>query len=103
MSEVERIFRDLLALASDYDARLAAILVEHNDQQTIDDLVALGIRADAELIAQLKAENQRMRDALTSLLTMDVAGHQLQDRLQFSTKGRQLLEKAQAALRASHE
>ncbi len=38
------------------------------------------------------------REALEALLNMDVNGHALQDRLQFSDKGRALLEQARAAL-----
>ena len=39
-------------------------------------------------------------DALTSILKMDVKGYELQERLQFSPAGRQLLEKANNALSA---
>ena len=39
-------------------------------------------------------------DALTSILKMNVKGYELQERLQFSTIGRQLLEKANNALSA---
>ena len=38
------------------------------------------------------------RGALQALLNMDVNGHALQDRLQFSDKGRALLEQARRAL-----
>lgn len=38
------------------------------------------------------------REALEALLNMDVNGHALQDRLQFSDKGRALLEQARHAL-----
>ena len=38
------------------------------------------------------------RGALQALLNMDVNGHALQDRLQFSDKGRALLEQARHAL-----
>ena len=63
-----------------------------------------------ELIAPLEAEIARrdalraqvevMRDALLSLITLDVKGHDLLERLQFSTKGRGMLEKVNAALQA---
>ena len=42
--------------------------------------------------------NVRLTEALQALLNMDVNGHALQDRLQFSDKGRALLEQARAAL-----
>ena len=42
--------------------------------------------------------NVRLTEALQALLNMDVNGHTLQDRLQFSDKGRVLLEQARAAL-----
>ena len=38
------------------------------------------------------------RGALQALLNMDVNGHALQDRLQFSDNGRELLEQARRAL-----
>ena len=39
-----------------------------------------------------------LTEALQALLNMDVNGHALQDRLQFSDKGRALLEQARHAL-----
>ena len=39
-----------------------------------------------------------LTEALEALLNMDVNGHALQDRLQFSDKGRALLKQARAAL-----
>ena len=42
--------------------------------------------------------NVRLTEALQALLNMDVNGHALQDRLQFSDKGRALLEQARHAL-----
>lgn len=41
---------------------------------------------------------QLLTEALQALLNMDVNGHALQDRLQFSDKGRALLEQARHAL-----
>lgn len=38
-----------------------------------------------------------MADAIKALTTMDVRGHQLQDRLQFSDLGRDILSKIDAA------
>lgn len=80
-------------------AQLKAALANHtarryvgdDDQRKIDDLVAAGIRVDQQ-------EIKRLRRALDSLMRLDVAGHQLQDRLQFSTKGRDVLHLCQAAL-----
>lgn len=43
-------------------------------------------------------ESDGCREALEALLNMDVNGHALQDRLQFSDKGRALLEQARRAL-----
>lgn len=54
-------------------------------------------KPDAEMRAQVEA----MRAALDAVMTMDVRGHQLQDRLQFSTKGREILDKVKAALQAT--
>ncbi len=42
--------------------------------------------------------NVRLTEALQALLNMNVNGHALQDRLQFSDKGRALLKQARAAL-----
>ena len=58
-------------------------------------------------IAVLKLKNDQLkvmvwdtgcREALEALLNMDVNGHALQDRLQFSAKGRALLKQARHAL-----
>lgn len=46
----------------------------------------------------MKSREQLLTEALQALLNMDVNGHALQDRLQFSDKGRALLEQARAAL-----
>jgi len=57
-------------------------------------------RAEAEL-ATLRAQNAALRDALNTVMRMDVKGHQLQDRLQFSDPGRAILSKARAALEST--
>lgn len=44
-----------------------------------------------------------LTEALQALLNMDVNGHALQDRLQFSDKGRALLEQARKALETESE
>lgn len=58
----------------------------------------------AQLLSVERAEFRRERDALANALrtvmTMDVKGHQLQDRLQFSTPGREILEQCNSALAA---
>ena len=46
----------------------------------------------------MKSREQLLTEALQALLNMDVNGHALQDRLQFSAKGRALLKQARAAL-----
>lgn len=46
-------------------------------------------------------EIDKLRDALKALMEMDVKCHQLQDRLQFSPKGRELLNQCQTALRSA--
>ena len=43
-------------------------------------------------------KQEMLTEALEALLNMDVNGHALQDRLQFSTKGRELLKQARKAL-----
>lgn len=49
---------------------------------------------------ELRAQVEAMRTAIDAVMTMDVRGHQLQDRLQFSTRGRDILNKVNAALQA---
>ncbi|MFZ6773071.1 hypothetical protein ACO0LB_10195 [Undibacterium sp. SXout7W] len=51
---------------------------------------------DAE---DLRKENEQLRGALTAMMKMKVKGHQLQDRLQFSDDGREILNKVNAALK----
>lgn len=46
----------------------------------------------------MKSREQLLAEALEALLNMDVNGHSLRDRLQFSDKGRALLEQARRAL-----
>ena len=52
------------------------------------------VQANASLIAAAPA----LLDALQTLMAMDVKGHQLQYRLQFSTAGREILNKAISAI-----
>ena len=46
----------------------------------------------------MKSREQLLTEALEALLNVEVNGHALQDRLQFSDKGRTLLEQARRAL-----
>ena len=52
----------------------------------------------AESVVKKSLTTDLMVDALTSILEMDVKGHALRERLQFSTLGRKLLDKADKAL-----
>lgn len=49
-------------------------------------------------IATLKHQRDELLTALKAVLQIDVKGHQLQDRLQFSPAGRAILEQALAAI-----
>ena len=51
-----------------------------------------------DYVESTERENAALREALTTIMRMDVRGHQLQDRLQFSTLGRTILNKALSAL-----
>lgn len=48
--------------------------------------------------ARLIAAAPDLLEAVNVLMTMDVKGHQLQDRLQFSTEGRAILDKVSVAI-----
>lgn len=41
---------------------------------------------------QLKAENERLKTALETLMKQDFRGHSVESRLQFSKQGREILE-----------
>lgn len=49
-------------------------------------------------LACLASSALDLLEALETIMRMEVKGHQLQDRLQFSDKGRTILNKARAAL-----
>jgi hypothetical protein len=49
-------------------------------------------------LCPLHAAAEKLLAALETLMLMDVKGHALQDRLQFSTAGRAILERARAAI-----
>lgn len=69
------------------------------DQAAIDEL---GERLMVSDYALKDAERQRdaLLKALSSVMTMDVKGQQFQDRLQFSSAGREILEQCNAAIAA---
>lgn len=52
--------------------------------------------------AHLVSAAPELLHALKTILTMDVKGHQLQDRLQFSPLGRKILNEALAAIDKAH-
>lgn len=49
---------------------------------------------------RLELECERLRETIRQLAALDIRGHQLQDRLQFSTDGRALLDRINSALQA---
>ena len=53
---------------------------------------AAGELVDWSAYAALAAERDTLRKAVEALLSLDVRGHQLRDRLQFSDQGRAILE-----------
>lgn len=55
------------------------------------------LNAAAEL-RRMSIQRDALQSALQALLALDVKGHQLQDRLQFSDAGRALLAQCRAAL-----
>lgn len=48
--------------------------------------------------AEFRIDRDALAAALQKLMTVDVKGHQLQDRLQFTTPGREILDECRAAL-----
>lgn len=56
------------------------------------------IKAAAEL-RRLHALNAELLEALQTIMRMNVKGHALEDRLQFTQIGREILEKANGAIR----
>lgn len=51
-----------------------------------------------ETLLEVEDERDKLRAALRAVLALDIKGHQLQDRLQFSDAGRALLAQCRAAL-----
>lgn len=59
----------------------------------------ISIEDHNEIVAQLKAENERLKAEnaelkirFSELLQQDFRGHQLQDRMMFTVKGREIIE-----------
>ena len=52
-------------------------------------------------LSRLERQNAALIAALERVLRMDVKGHELQDRLQFSETGRDILAQAHAAIAAA--
>jgi hypothetical protein len=46
----------------------------------------------------LLEENAKLLAALETVMSMDVKGHELRDRLQFSPAGREIIEQVNAAI-----
>lgn len=57
-----------------------------------------GLSAASGAVAALLMERDALKSALQAVITIDVRGHQLQDRLQFSDLGRAILAQVDAAL-----
>lgn len=89
--------------SSDYDRleqeceRLKSIYEEDTRRLTGVNALADDLKAERD---ELRVQVEAMRTAIDAVMTMDVRGHHLQDRLQFSTEGRDILEKVNAALQA---
>ena len=58
---------------------------------------------DAKFIVKACNAHDALVEALQALMRLDVKGHQLQDRLQFSDAGRDLLKKCDIALKLARE
>lgn len=54
----------------------------------------------ADRIEQLETERDELLAALRSVLEMDVKGYQFQDRMQFSSAGRAILDQCNSAIYA---
>lgn len=52
----------------------------------------------ADRIEQLESERDELLAALCSVLSIDVKGYQFQDRMQFSSAGRAILDQCNAAI-----
>lgn len=52
---------------------------------------------DAETVAALTEDRRLLAEALHAVITLEIRGHQLQDRLQFSDAGRAILAKIESA------
>jgi len=81
---------DVLAVMDD----TAVMARMDNDWNSFDEADFQKARA---AVAELIVDSKTLVEALNALITMDVRGHQLQDRLQFSDTGRAILAKIDAA------
>lgn len=57
-----------------------------------------GKKEAADRIEQLESERDELLAALCSVLSIDVKGYQFQDRMQFSSAGRAILDQCNAAI-----
>ncbi|MBI5270649.1 MAG: hypothetical protein HY856_13340 [Burkholderiales bacterium] len=76
--------------------RLADLIDQYNTGVCSQAIYEDYARAAAEL-RRLHAECEALRSVVDRLLSMDVRGYTLADRLQFTTAGRSILDAARAA------
>lgn len=74
------------------EPRQARALLEHAEWSAASHTHAIHERD------RVQAQRDELLEALTLVMRMDVKGHELQDRLQFSTAGRKILDRAVAAI-----
>lgn len=59
--------------------------------------------AELRRLADVEAQRDELLEALRALMALDVKGHALADRLQFSDAGRALLHQCQAAIEKAEQ